>query len=229
MAKRDAKRAAPVPEKRGKVLLAASPKGGVGKTCLTRGMSVSAALDGLKVRTLDVDPQQSMTWWHERRDGVQPVIEHSALPLSETTPEALEEAIRTAAEDVDLLVVDTPPTLDSFAEPAKVLLLRADFVLVPTRCTDDDYMSVIPWMQTLRDMRIPGSFVINAAKRRVVSFREAQILLVEKGKLCPIAIPDLEDIHLVARVGRSPVEVKGAKGAEEIRGVWKFVRMELGI
>ncbi len=50
-----------------KTILVVQGKGGGPKTATARNLAVAAAVAGLRVGTLDTDPQGSLTHWHECR------------------------------------------------------------------------------------------------------------------------------------------------------------------
>ena len=52
-----------------KAITIAMQKGGVGKSTLTRSLAVAASKVGHNVFVLDMDAQQSISQWAERRDG----------------------------------------------------------------------------------------------------------------------------------------------------------------
>lgn len=57
-------------------ILVASPKGGPGKSHLTRNLAVAATRDGIKIATADLDPQATLTIWSRRRPEDLPLIPH---------------------------------------------------------------------------------------------------------------------------------------------------------
>jgi chromosome partitioning protein len=207
-----------------KICLTSSPKGGVGKTGCSRNIAVAAAMDGKRVATLDLDPQKTLTrWWGKRPEEGVVNIDHYACAIDE-----FEQALE-AITDVDLVIIDTPTSVEEYLDTMKKLLLMSNFVLVPTGHTGDDKESVIPWMRTIRSYGRPSAFLLNRANRRTKSFRQAQKELLREGKLAPIEIPLLEDIHVAADSGLSVVEVNGMAGGEEFTAVWHFLRSEMGL
>ncbi len=207
-----------------KRILVNGPKGGVGKTTLSRNLAVAAALDGLDVATLDLDPQRSLTKWFGKREDDMASISHFEANMA---PVDVREAI-SGISGFDLVVIDTPPSIEDHPEEFKLLALAADIVLIPTGQSDDDLDSVRPWMRFVRRYGVNAAFILNRVKPRTRAFTEAQRLLLADGRVCPVEIPDYDDIQFTARRGLGVLEVKGAKGIDHMAGVWAFVRQEIG-
>jgi hypothetical protein len=47
------------------------------------------------------------------------------------------------------------------------------------------------------------------------------------GKLVPIEIPTLEDIHTAAKVGLSVIDVEDMGGSPEFTAAWKHISLEM--
>jgi chromosome partitioning protein len=109
--------------------------------------------------------------------------------------------------------------------------MSADLILVPTGQSDDDLDSVCPWMRFVRKTKTAGeaAFVLNRVKPRARSFTEAKAILVKDGRVCPIEVPDYEDIAFTSSRGIGLLELKGGKGTEYVSGVWSFVKSEIGL
>lgn len=209
-----------------KFLVCSSGKGGSGKTCLTRNLAVFAAHAGLKVATLDLDPQQGLTNWFGVRPDEAIAVPNVSVPLSELS-RALQEV--EALGDRDIVIVDTPPGVDSSPTEMRRLLLLADFVLVPTGQGAGDLRSVVEWMRFIRREERPSAFVLNLTVRTAGSFDRAKQRLIEAGDLCPFDVRLYESIRVSDEIGLSVLEMKGANGLADIRGVWGFVRNALGL
>lgn len=52
----------------GTVITVAQQKGGAGKTTLVAHLAVAFVRTGRSVATVDIDPQASLTRWHEERE-----------------------------------------------------------------------------------------------------------------------------------------------------------------
>jgi chromosome partitioning protein len=206
-----------------KLLLISSPKGGSGKTTLARNLAVAAALDGLKVGTVDLDRQQSLSrWWSIRPEGFTP-IQHFMAEIADTY-EVLQEIT-----GFDLLIVDTPPAVEEHPAQIQVLIEAANLVLVPSQPSDDDTDSVVPWMEFVARSQKPAAFILNRIRRNTHSLRAAKLKLLKAGRLCPMEIPHTEDMNRSRSLGVGIMEIRNGQGAEEVGGVWSFVRSELRV
>ncbi|QDD96835.1 ParA family protein [Roseomonas mucosa] len=209
-----------------KILVCSSGKGGSGKTCLTRNLAVFAAHAGLRVATIDLDPQRGLTNWYAVRPEEAVAIPNVAVPLSN-----LQEAMRQAKAlgDLELIVVDTPPGVDASPAEMRQLLLLADFVLVPTGQGAGDLRSVVEWMAFIRREQRPSAFVLNLTVRTAGSFDRAKQRLIEAGDLCPFDIRLYESIRVSDEIGLGVAEMKGANGLSDVRGVFTFAMHALGM
>src|SRR3982751_1012299 len=96
-----------------KWLVVASGKGGSGKTSTSLNLAVYAAHEGRKVVIVDLDRQASLTRWYERRPPAAPAVilwEGAMIDAKRAVAEI------DALDDVDLVIVDTPPGLDDHLE-----------------------------------------------------------------------------------------------------------------
>lgn len=212
-----------------RVLLLASPKGGVGKSSLCRNILVSASYAGLKVVGVDLDPQATLLKWHGHREQLRATFP-GVRPVS-VVPGSLDEWRKAVAlaETHDLVVIDTPPSVEVHYGATISLCSAAHHVLVPTGATQDDVDSVTPWMQTLAVSKVSASFVLNRANSRVNSHKAMQTRLLAAGQLCPVVIPLLEDIHLSAAKGLAVPDLISRRHQETFVALWSYVAREVGL
>ena len=214
----------PLSPRPGKTLVISSPKGGVGKTTLSRNLAVAAVSDGLSVMMADLDKQRSLSQWWARRPEELTHVDCLAAELADVAD------VIDAGRSADLLIIDTPTAVEEYPEPIKVLLLNADFVLIPSGVSRDDTESVARWMELVMGFRRPAAFVLTRVNRRAKSFLEARRRLnAAGGRLCPIELPLFEDFNTAAEIGASVLEMKGASGGDDVTGVWRFVAKEMGL
>ena len=156
-----------------KILVVANGKGGVGKTTTT--MSLAGIFsDRYKVLAVDADPQASLSWWMERERQ-----KTNFDLVKETNPLILGKLRK--IEGYELIVVDTPPALDS--EALAAVLAAADYLLLPTPPAPMDLTALI---QTVRQAVLPVGVAHRVLLTRVDSrsseeAREAQNTLKEVG------------------------------------------------
>lgn len=209
-----------------KIVVCSSGKGGSGKTCLTRNLAVFAAHAGVRVATVDLDPQRGLSNWYAVRPSEAVHIPNIAVPLSN-----LDEAVRsiTALGELDLVIIDTPPGVDASPVEMRRLLLLADFVLVPTGQGAGDLRSVIEWMAFIHREQRPSAFVLNLTVRNAGSFDRAKQRLIEAGDLCPFDIRLYESIRVSDEIGLGIAEMRGSNGLADVRGVFTFTMHALGV
>lgn len=209
----------------GRRLLITSPKGGVGKSTTSRNTAVAAAVEsGLKVAILDLDPQRGCVKWFAMRPDDKVV----AVDMYDGAIETFEDAFAEMDEDYDLVVIDTPTSVEEHKGAMKRIILSCDAVLIPTGQHWDDTKSVTDWMKYVRSCGARASFLLNRCKPRTKSFKEARVALLKAGPLCPVEIPDREDIPTLASAGLTVVDVNGMKSSDEVIGVWLHLKNEMG-
>src|SRR5690242_860792 len=209
--------------KQPRILLIATGKGGSSKTTLASSFAAAAAAEGYCVLVVDTDKQRTLSRWFERRPQELPTIACTAAPLSQAADVIL------SLINYDLIVVDTPPGLDDFETETRQLIGLADFVVIPSGSSIFDTESVTEFMGLVDDVGKRGAFVLSKINRRTKQYQVARQRLNLAGRLCPIDVPLSADFEGVIGLGASVLELKGARGAEDIAGVWAFVRKELGL
>ena len=122
-----------------KILVVLNGKGGVGKT--TTAISLAAALSEIiTVLLIDTDPQGSATWWTQRNpNGLGFEVQSGVDPQVLTSFRQ--------SRNHQLVVVDTPPALDS--EALKVVIPTADYLVLPTLPAPMDLAVLINTVRTI--------------------------------------------------------------------------------
>lgn len=110
----------------GTVITVAQQKGGAGKTTLAVNLAVALVGQGRRVALLDTDPQGSLGRWfmirRERLGGT------AGLEFSTSSAWGVSYEVEKLRKLVDVVIVDTPPKVDSDLRPA---LREADVIVVP--------------------------------------------------------------------------------------------------
>ncbi len=209
-----------------KWLVISSGKGGSGKSTLTRNLAVHASHGNLKVATLDLDGQRSLTSWIDVRPHEAPKFFNLAMPLQQISS-AFDAMDR--MPDLDLVIVDTPPGVNANPVEMRQLIQRADYVLVPSGMGASDLRSVIEWMRFIRREDRKGSFVLNLTKRNTGSYDRAKLELQTNGELCPFDIRDLEAVRISDLAGIGVLEMRGVTGLSDFQGLWQYVINKMGL
>ena len=150
------------------VITVAQQKGGAGKTTLAANLAAAfAALR--RVALLDIDPQHSLARWHGLRQG-RPV---AALGFSDLSGWRLAGELDRLRRDFDLLIVDSPPQIDT---DARLAIRGADLVLVPVQPSAPDLWAAEGTLKLAADERRPARLVLNrAAAGKLRTDAEAEI------------------------------------------------------
>lgn len=133
------KTAAPKAKPQLKVVSVVNGKGGVGKTTTAVNLAAILATGSRKVMLVDTDPQASATWWSERASKMPFTV------VTETDPGVLKRLRE--VEGVDVIVVDSPPRLDS--EALTTVARASDYVVMPTPPAPLDMAALIATIRTV--------------------------------------------------------------------------------
>ncbi|OWJ96020.1 ParA family protein [Paracoccus yeei] len=202
------------------VIAVAMQKGGVGKSTLARSLAVAAVRDGLSVLILDMDAQQSVSQWAERRDADMPVVVFST---ENELPKRLDQAKGVA----DLVIIDTPPARSTEA-PAAVE--AADLVLIPTTPDIEPLEQMPRTLRLCRGFSRPVYAVVNMANptgpAEVVQTRE--VIEAMGARAAPIVLHRRKAHRDASALGLTVQESEPAsKAAEEVASLWVWVRAKL--
>lgn len=212
-----------------RVLLISSPKGGSGKSVLSRHLLVSAAQAGIRAIGLDFDRQQTLAKWAARRTRTREAFpDFAATVVDAVTLQNWRDALR-RAEGHQLAILDTPPSVEDHLPAIEALSEAADLILIPAVCTQDDVDSIAPWVRALVEKGFRCSVVLNRANRRTTSYARMRGMLVKAGSVCPTELPQLEDIHVPASKGLTLLDYSKSRGIEPFEEIWVYVRREMGL
>lgn len=216
-----------IPQTRPKVIVAAAPKGGVGKTTLSMSILVSARRDGLSVLGVNMDEQLGLERWFTRRNKAIEENKELCIPEIPICKMALGEwrTIPTLL-NYDIVMIDTPPGHGESLHAVRSICSIADLVLIPTSPSGHDLDEVAPFGGNVA----PGKsvFVLNKVNRRTRSFSTAQKVLIKYGALCPIELPQLESISTQFMRGLAITDFQDA-GYDSFDGLWHFVRRQIDL
>jgi len=207
-----------------KVLVVLNGKGGVGKT--TTAINLAATLaEGCRVLLVDADPQGSATWWVEQSNGA------IGFDLTQETNPAYLSKLR-EIKDYDMVVVDTPPALNS--EALAAVIPAADYVILPTPPAPMDLTALI---ETVRSAVMPAKvphrvLLTKVDPRSLAEALEAQNTLMELGiPACHAFIRAYKAHERAALEGKAIAQWRGKnareaeadyrRAADEIQRDWR--------
>src|SRR5690349_21023663 len=149
------------------VITVAQQKGGAGKTTLAANLAAALARSR-RVALLDIDPQKSLTRWHalrKQKNG------HAApITFSEISGWRLRSELDRLKQDHDVVVIDSPPQIDT---DAKLAVRGADLVLVPVQPSAPDIWAAEGTLKIAADEGRAAKVVLNRAPATSSRLREA--------------------------------------------------------
>lgn len=199
-------------------------KGGTGKSTLSIHLAVLAAANKKKVLIADIDPQQSATFWHQRRESKDPEV----IPLEAGSLK--ERVADMEASGIDLLIIDTAP---HSREETRIAAQLADFILIPTRPAILDLQAIGDSVDIVKSIGGKAAIVLNACpfpgrngERAIVT--EAREALSGYGiPIAPAAISNRVALSHSLIDGKAVTEFDSkGKAAEEIRELMNWINQE---
>lgn len=139
------------------VITVAQQKGGAGKTTLAANLAVALA-PGKRVALLDADPQKSLARWQRIRAERKKA--GAALTFIEVAGWRIGIELDRIARSHDLVVIDSPPQIDTDARQA---VRAADLVLVPLQPSPPDLWAAEGTLRLAASERRPARLVLNRA------------------------------------------------------------------
>ena len=201
-------------------IVAASQKGGSGKTTLSGHLAVEAARAGAgEIALIDTDPQGSLAHWWNARRAPTPHFVKAGLPDLEEALAGLDQA------GIKIAVMDTPPAI---TQSISRVVAHADLVLVPTRPSPHDLRAVGATVDIAERHGKPLIFVVNAATARARITGESAVALSQHGTVAPVTIHHRVDFAASMIDGRTVGEVVPySQSAKEISELWLYIQSRL--
>jgi chromosome partitioning protein len=208
------------------ILMLAKEKGGAGASTLARELGVVAAAEGQRVVFIDLDPQASLSKWWNRRTAEAHETPNPALATP--TPDQLFATLGRLreADAADLVIIDVPPSVHSFLLS---VMRAADFILVPSRPTSDDFDALPAVVGMIEESGKRYAFALTQAPtgRRIRAVDEAIPILARQGRVAGV-LRFRTAFPTAAAAGQTATEFEpDGKAAAEVRDLWGFVSVEL--
>ena len=197
-------------------IVAASQKGGSGKTTLSGHLAVEAARAGTgEIALIDTDPQGSLAAWWNARTAPTPRFVKAGLPDLEEALAALDRA------GVKIAVIDTPPAITMAIQS---VIGVAELIVVPTRPSPHDLRAVGATVDLCERAGKPLIFVVNAATPKAKITSEAAVALSQHGTVAPITLHHRTDYAASMIDGRTVMEVEpDGRSAQEVIALWHYI------
>ncbi len=141
-----------------KIITIAQQKGGAGKTTMAAHLAVAWASSGKRrVAIVDIDPQGSLTQWHQMRE-MRMGEGNTNLTLSAISGWRVRSEIDRLKHTHDLIVIDSPPHTDAEARTA---IRAADLVVIPLQPSPMDVWATSATITMCKQERVPVKMVLN--------------------------------------------------------------------
>lgn len=127
-----------------------SQKGGAGKTTMATNIASQAAIDGLSVCIIDLDPQATSSVWHSARSK-------NDIHLEVCHPPMLSRLVTRLG--YDMIIIDTPPHNDAAAGAAAQV---ADLCLLPIRPSAFDLSSIQDTIELIKRHNASYQVILNS-------------------------------------------------------------------
>ena len=137
------------------VITVAQQKGGSGKTMLAANLAACLAA-GKTTALLDIDPQHSLARWHALRNAHDPAP--TSVTLSDSSGWRLSGELDRLRREHDVVLVDTPPVIDTDARRA---IRGADLVVVPVQPSAPDLWAAEATLKLAADEKRAVCIVLN--------------------------------------------------------------------
>ena len=199
-----------------------SQKGGSGKTTSTLALAGAAHAQGKTVVVLDIDPQAAATGWYTARKRSELPEGLHVQPLQAVQLEEVLEACK--AQDVDLVLIDTPPQSDNPAVQAAQL---SDLVMIVTKPSVMDLRAIQNTLRLAKVADVHPYLLLNSVK--AVGTRHVEAAETMKGMgvdVLPVTLGDRVAFMDMLVDGRTPNEYDAAGlAAQESKALYEHVDM----
>jgi chromosome partitioning protein len=205
-----------------RVLAFASQKSGAGKTTLAGHIAVQAQRAGTKsVVLVDLDPDASLTDWFALREE-----DDEPLPFARSTLKDLSAKLQQLRSDgVDLVVIDTPPTLHQTIDES---IIAADLVAIPTRPCAHDLAAASATVELVQSHGKPFCFVVNGIEPGGELTPEVVMALAQHGSIATVSIPRSVAMLETMLDGRTVMELPDNPApASEVAKLWDYLAKRL--
>jgi chromosome partitioning protein len=117
-----------------KIIAVAQQKGGAGKSTVAAHLAVALYQNGKRVTLLDIDPQGSLSMWHQLREK-QFGKNYTGITFASSSGWRVGSALGQFKNTSDVIIIDSPPHTETESKSA---IREADIVIIPMQPSPTD-------------------------------------------------------------------------------------------
>ena len=208
-----------------KVITISQQKGGTGKTTLAVHLALAfIKFHNFKVAIVDTDPQGSLGKWFMVRSEKK--IPNDNLTFKTASLWGAQYESKTLKKDHDIVIIDTPPKIESDARPS---IEASDLVLIPMTPSHVDFWATEGIIEIAKKAKKKIMIQVNRANQR------SKMVIITNEYIKSINVPAVETIIGHRQIyassmgeGKTAMEKqKKGKAAEEIKKLSEQLLSEL--
>ena len=208
-----------------KVITIAQQKGGTGKTTLAVHLALAfIKYHNLKIAIIDTDPQGSLGKWFMIR--TEKNISNTNLTFKTASLWGAQYESKSLKKDHDIIIIDTPPKIESDARPA---IEAADLVLIPVAPSHVDFWATEAIIDIAKKAKRKILIQINRANHRSKLISETlEYINSLKVKATDTLIGHRQIFVSSMGIGKTAVEKqRSGKAIEEIKDISNQILLEI--
>jgi len=208
-----------------KVITIAQQKGGTGKTTLAVHLALAfIKYHNLKIAIIDTDPQGSLGKWFMIR--TEKNISNKNLTFKTASLWGAQYESKSLKKDHDIIIIDTPPKIESDARPA---IEAADIVLIPVAPSHVDFWATEAIIDIAKKAKRKILIQINRANHRSKLISQTlEYINSLKVKATNTLIGHRQIFVSSMGIGKTAVEKqRSGKAIEEIKDISNQILLEI--
>jgi len=208
-----------------KVITIAQQKGGTGKTTLAVHLALAfIKYHNLKIAIIDTDPQGSLGKWFMIR--TEKNISNKNLTFKTASLWGAQYESKSLKKDHDIVIIDTPPKIESDARPA---IEAADLVLIPVAPSHVDFWATEAIIDIAKKAKRKILIQINRANHRSKLISQTlEYINSLKVKATDTLIGHRQIFVSSMGIGKTAVEKqRSGKAIEEIKDISNQILLEI--
>ena len=208
-----------------KVITIAQQKGGTGKTTLAVHLALAfIKYHNLRIAIIDTDPQGSLGKWFMIR--TEKNISNANLTFKTASLWGAQYESKSLKKDHDIIIIDTPPKIESDARPA---IEAADLVLIPVAPSHVDFWATEAIIDIAKKAKRKILIQINRANHRSKLISQTlEYINSLKVKATDTLIGHRQIFVSSMGIGKTAVEKqRSGKAIEEIKDISNQILLEI--